>query len=144
MRTSEEFSVHVENHPWLEGFVSVSFVPLPPQCTELLPNAKADWLSSNLGYGVLGDKWQTVSHATFEAQLIDSLKLSLAYSVEMLPPEEASSVAKEFLKFFDSQPEYLVNGTQHGWNPITRSTMETAYVVVTRTQAGMFLFEDED
>lgn len=144
MRTFEEFSVHVENRPWLEGFVSVSFATLPPKCRELLPNAKADWISSNLGYSVLGDKWQTVSHATFEAQLIGSLKLSLAYSVEMLPFDEAASVTKEFLKFFDSQPEYLLNGTQHCWNPITKSTMETAYVVVTPTQAGMFLFEDED
>lgn len=93
---------------------------------------------------MLGNKWQAVSRATFEAQLIGSLNLSLAYSVEMLPIDEASSVTKEFLKFFDSQPEYLVNGTQHSWNPITESTMETAYVVVTRTQAGMFLFEDED
>jgi hypothetical protein len=144
MRPFEDFSAYVANHPWLEGFVSASFVALPPECRELPPNAKADWLSSNLGYDELGDKWQTVSQARFEEQLIGSLKLSLAYSVEMLPQEEATSVAKEFLTFFDSKPEYLVNGTQNGWNPITKSTMETAYIVVTRTHAGMFLFEDED
>lgn len=93
---------------------------------------------------MLRENWQTVSQETFGTQLIGSLRLSLAYSVELVPAEEASSVAKEFLKFFDTQPAYLVNGTQHSWNPITKSTMETAYVVVTRTQAGMFLFEDED
>lgn len=144
MRTTEHFSVHVANHPWLEGSVSASFVELPPHCVELHPTAKADWLSSNLGYGVLGDKWDIVSHARFESQLIDSLKSSLAYSVQMLPPEEATSIAKEFLNYFESQREYLVNGTQTGWNPITKSTMETAFIVVTRTHAGMFLFEDED
>jgi hypothetical protein len=143
MRTFEELADHVANHPWLEGFVSASIVTLPIQCQKLLPNAKADWLSSNLGYGMLGDKWQIVSREKFKEQLMVSLELSLAYSVKMLPPEEAASIAKEFLEFFNS-PHYLVNGTQQGWNPITKSTMETAYVVVTQTHAGMFLFEDED
>jgi hypothetical protein len=144
MRTFEEFSTYVTNHDWLEGFVSVSMKPLPLEGNELLPITCADWLSSSLGLGTLGNRWQCVSIEEFTLQLEGSLKLSLAYSVEMLPPDEASRVVQEFLGFFDSPATFLVNGTQHGWNPITKSTMETAYVVVSSTQAGMFLFEDED
>jgi hypothetical protein len=59
--------------------------------------------------------------------------------------EEATECARTFYSFFTfGSSVRLANRIRDGWNPITSSTFEAAYIAMDDLNIGLFLIEAED
>lgn len=127
----------------LEGLTSVTFASRSVHPGPIV--AAVDAFNATFGYQPLGDAWFGLNSEEIAAELTQQLRVSLAYSVETMPEDEAARVSRRFVDLFDPlSVTFLTNVRGNGWNPITTSTMEAAYVGIDGDLIGLFLFQDED
>ncbi len=135
------FDDTVENK--LEGMTSVAFASRSVHPGPLVD--AVDAFNATLGYQPLGDAWIVLNSAEITTELAQQLRVSLAYRVETMLEDEAVDASRRFVDLFDpSSVRFLTNIRGGGWNPITTSTMEAAYVGIDDDLIGLFLFQDED
>lgn len=104
-----------------------------------------DSFTAALGFQPLGDAWFVLNSGELATELTQQLRVSLAYREETMPADEAAAFSRQFVDLFDpSSARFLTNFRNNGWNPITTSTMEAAYVGIDGDLIGLLLFQDED
>ncbi|WP_313472248.1 hypothetical protein [Brevundimonas sp.] len=127
----------------LEGMPSVTFADRSVYPRPFVD--AVDAFSAALGYQPLGDAWHVLSSEELATELTQQLRVSLAYRVETMPEDQAASISRQFIDLFDPESvRFLTNFRNNGWNPITTSTMEAAYVGIDGDLIGLLLFQDED
>jgi len=112
------------------------------------PRAAADAFVESLGYTPLGDGWFDLADDVDEptSHLANILKRDLVgHDFDWLSPSDAESCATEFYSLFcRGRVTRLANHIRNGWNSITPSTVEAAFVTMDDVRIGLFLIEAED
>lgn len=112
------------------------------------PRDAADAFVKSLGYSPLGAGWFDLDeHGPAPiSHLADILKRDLVgHNFDWLHPADANACAKQFYSLFrDGKVHRLANRVRNGWNPITSSTIEAAFVTMDDVRIGLFLVEAED
>jgi len=145
----DDFSAFVERATkLLDGEVELTIHQGLRQDFSAAPRDAADAFVRSLGYSPLGSGWfdldgdgpEPISH------LADILKRDLVhYSYDWLNPADATACAEEFYSLFcQGEVHRLTNRIRNGWNPITSSTIEAAFVAMDNVRIGLFLVEAED
>lgn len=108
----------------------------------------ADAFVTSLGYSPLGAGWFDLADHGPEplSHLADTLKRDLIWlDLVWLNPEDATACAEQFYSLFcHGEVHRLANRIRNGWNPITSSTIEAAFVAMDDLRIGLFLVEAED
>lgn len=69
----------------------------------------------------------------------------VGHNFDWVSPLDAKSCSKEFYSLFrHGKVHRLANRIRNGWNPITSSTIEAAFVTMDDVRIGLFLVEAED
>jgi hypothetical protein len=112
------------------------------------PYDAADAFVSKLGYATLGKGWFDLNEDSAEptSHLANILKRDLVgHNFDWLSPSEAENCSTDFYSLFrEGEVTRLANHIRNGWNPITSSTIEAAFVAMDAVRIGLFLVEAED
>ncbi len=87
-----------------------------------------------------------VNPADYAGHLADTLRHDMVHSsYEMLSDADARACAEGFYSYFaGGNVTRLANRLGNGWNSITKSTFEAAYIAMDDDWIGLFLLEAED
>ncbi|NUP09151.1 MAG: hypothetical protein HOW73_24130 [Polyangiaceae bacterium] len=98
----------------------------------------------------LGSKWKVADRATAEQIATALLHRDLAYTVELMPLQVASTLASRFTSTIESPCRFLTNlalspeGTPTIWEPSSPATFDGGIVGVAEAMASVLWVEDED
>ncbi len=138
-----------ERCPWVEfGFLEGEFDPADPIPT-------ADKLMVSIGFNGIGAGWEDLvwdakpnwpfTSKEPKAHLPAFMRKGIAYSVDWLSEPEAADFATEFYNLFNpARLRHLTNGMNNGWNPVTHSTFDRAFVAMDTQLIGAIVIQDED
>ncbi|GAA6619377.1 hypothetical protein [Scytonema sp. NUACC26] len=103
------------------------------------------------GYHNLGDRWREISREEAEKIINFIMTKDLAYSAELMSPEEAQQISSKVSTLFAGDCKYFTNASfvnnfsgMSEWNSITESTFDTGVIVVSGDRIGMLWVQDED
>lgn len=153
MRTFDEFAEH-----WLTKLEHVQTTICRARRSEFPgnPMLSANLFVSSLGYKPIYDRWNDLaevdgkysdaSPSDYAGHLADTLRRDMVHSsYEMLSAADARACSEEFYSYFPiGKVVRLANRLGGGWNPITDSTFEAAYIAMDDEWIGLFLLEAED
>jgi hypothetical protein len=112
------------------------------------PRDAADAFVGSLGYSPLGAGWFDLDEDGPEpaSQLADILKRDLVgHNFDWLRPADATTCAEQFYALFcHGEVHRLANRIRNGWNPITSSTIEAAFITMDDVRIGLFLVQAEN
>ncbi|MBB4839930.1 hypothetical protein HNP52_003022 [Sphingomonas kyeonggiensis] len=112
------------------------------------PRDAADAFVSSLGFTPIGDGWLDLDKDAAEpsSHLANILKRDLVgHNLDWLSASDAKACAEEFYSLFKhGKVTRLANRIGNGWNPITSSTIEAAFVSMDDSRIALFLVEAED
>ncbi len=114
--------------------------------------------SENQGFKIVefdGGRLEKINIELAQKILTYILHYDLAYHSEIMPIENASLLARRFLKLFSPDIKFFSNspGTEEvkneivsmtGWLPITQATFDTGVIAVDGNHIGCLWVEDED
>ena len=155
MRNFDEFAEH-----WLtkldEYPVQTTIRRAPRSAFPGDPMLSANLFVSSLGYKPIYDRWHNLAEldrdysdvkpSDYAGHLSETLRRDMVHSsFEMLSEVDARACSEEFYSYFArGEVVRLANYLGGGWNAITDSTFEAAYVAMDDEWIGLFLFEEED
>jgi hypothetical protein len=143
LKALTEFVQHLNNAQCLHRVPTVRSAPRSSHPGSVLE--AVDHFVISLGYSALGESWFRLDEAEAQRELATRLQTSLAYGVKMLSRVESDALSVQFLAVFDQgDATFLSNWSNNSWTPITRSTIEAAYVGIDDATIALVLFEDED
>ena len=140
MRTFDEFAEH-----WLtklDEFIQTRIERAPRADFPGDPMLSANLFVSSLGYKPIYDRWHDLSAldrdysgvnpTDYAGHLAGTLHHDMVHSsFEMLSATDARACADEFYSHFTKgKAAHLANMLGGGWNPITESTFEAAFIAV--------------
>ena len=114
-----------------------------------------DEFVARFGFKGLGEAWIEVSIQAAKSLAREILFKDLAYSVAMMPEDEAGMLAERFFALFDASVRCFTNGNlvvqdanptevPGSWNPITQATFDAGVVCLGSSRIGILWVEDED
>jgi hypothetical protein len=110
-----------------------------------------DSFVSQQGYHNLGDRWKEISREEAEKIINFIMTKDLAYSVDLMSPEEAQQISSKVSTLFTGDCKYFTNASfvnnfsgMSEWNSITESTFDTGVIIVSGERIGMIWVQDED
>jgi hypothetical protein len=103
----------------------------------------------------LGDGWNSIDFETCSTLLLNALTFDLAYKVEYMPKDNASSfhnslintIHADCVKCFtnwDGNPWLKQEGKGSGWSPITNHTFDMAIAMIDKHKIIFVYFISED
>jgi len=103
---------------------------------------------ATLGFSTLRGKWIAIDRTVAQSLLTVVLHKDLAYKMEAMTLDFASTAAKCFIDIFSKEARFFTNGTwlndTAGWTPITNATFDAGVVAFDELQIGVLWVEDED
>ncbi|GAB1539852.1 hypothetical protein NUACC21_25200 [Scytonema sp. NUACC21] len=99
----------------------------------------------------IGDRWREISKEEAEQILKFIMIKDLAYSVELMTPQEAQQISSKLLSIFTGNCKFFTNASfvdnysgMSEWDSITESTFDTGVIIVSPDRIGMLWVKDED
>jgi hypothetical protein len=107
--------------------------------------ATIDAYVTSTGLNALGEHWIAIDSHRADEIITQLFYRHQAYSIEIMPLDEAKALSKDILGLFTEPSQHYTNVDHDGSSmPVTGAPFDRGVVVLDETSIGMFWVEDED